>query len=118
MFDPRNDLPLCASRYIAAIDAVCGQGTALELLKISLCLNDHAQIVYVEETGCYFLRVDEFDRWSNRRVGMLEAIATMPFKSLDVFRAEIATWAQEDYANVVDANGLNALIELGLINNR
>lgn len=49
---------------------------------------------------------------------MLEAIATMPFKSLDVFRAEIATWAQEDYANVVDANGLNALIELGLINNR
>jgi len=45
---------------------------------------------------------------------MLDAVATMPFKSVEAFRAEIATWTPQDYAHVHDTTGLDALIKLGL----
>ncbi|MGE8068853.1 hypothetical protein [Pseudomonas sp. NPDC089569] len=115
MFDPRNELPLCAGHYVQAIEAVRGKGAALQLLREFLCLNAHAEIVYASDINAYFLRLDEVDRWSNKRVGMLDAVSTMPFKVIEVFRAEIATWAPQDYAHVRDSLGLNALIKLGLL---
>ena len=115
MFDPRNELPLCASHYIKAVEAVRGQGAALQLLREFLCLNALAEMIYAVDINAYFLRLDDLDRWSNKRVGMLDAVSTMPFKSVEVFRAEIATWTPQDYAHVHDSMGLNALIELGLL---
>lgn len=106
MVDQRNDLYLCASHcIIQAVEAVRGQGAALQLLRECLCLNAHAEIVYALEINAYFLRLDDADRWSNKRVGMLDAVATMPFKSFEVFRAEIATWTPQDYAHVHDTRG-------------
>ena len=115
MFDPRNDLPLCASHYIKAVEVVRGQGAALQLLREFLCLSAHAGMIYAADINAYFLRLDDLDRWSNKRVGMLDAMATMPFKSLQVFRAEIATWTPQDYAHVRDTTGMDALIKLGLL---
>ncbi|WP_236195472.1 hypothetical protein [Pseudomonas glycinae] len=114
MVDPRNELHLCASHYIQAVKAVRGQGAALQLLREFLCLNAHAEIVYAQDINAYFLRLDDVDRWSNKRVGMLDAVATMPFKSVEAFRAEISTWTPQDYAHVHDTTGLDALIKLGL----
>ncbi|PPA03968.1 hypothetical protein C4E44_11505 [Pseudomonas sp. MWU12-2312b] len=90
----------------------------MQLLREFLCLNAHAEIIYLPDTHCYVLRVDEVDRWSNKRVGMLEAVSTMPFKSVQIFRAEIATWEPWDYKHVADATGLNALIKIGLLQGR
>ena len=115
MFDPRNELLLCASHYIEAVEAVRGQGTALQLLREFLCMNAHAEFVCAPDINAYFLRLDDLDRWSNKRVGMLDAVTTMPFKSLEVFRAEIATWTPQDYAHVHDTTGMDALIKLGLL---
>ncbi|WP_256575901.1 MULTISPECIES: hypothetical protein [unclassified Pseudomonas] len=114
MVDPRNELHLCASHYIQAVEAVRGQGAALQLLREFLCLNAHAEIVHAQDINAYFLRLDDVDRWSNKRVGMLDAVATTPFKSVEAFRAEIATWTPQDYAHVHDTTGLDALIKLGL----
>ncbi|KAB0483894.1 hypothetical protein BVK86_20560 [Pseudomonas reinekei] len=72
-------------------------------------------MVYAPDINAYFLRLDDLDRGSNKRVRMLDAVATMPFESVEVFRAEIATWTPQDYAHVHDSMGLNALIELGLL---
>lgn len=115
MFDPRNELPLCASHYIEAIEAVRGQGATLQLLRELLCLNAHAEMVYAPDINHFFLRLDDLDRWSNKRVGMLNAVSTMPFKSVEVFRSEIATWTPQDYAHVHDTTGMHALIKLGLL---
>jgi len=114
MFDARNELFLCANHFIEAVEAVRVQGAALQLLREFLCLNANAEIVYAPDINAYFLRLDEVDRWGNKRVGMLDAVSTMPFKAIDVFRSEIATWAPQDYAHVRDTTGLNALIKLGL----
>jgi hypothetical protein len=46
---------------------------------------------------------------------MLDAMATMPFKSVEIFRSEIATWTPQDYAHVHDTTGMDALIKLGLL---
>ncbi|MFJ3010676.1 hypothetical protein [Pseudomonas fluorescens] len=115
MVDPRNELHLCASHYIQAVEAVRGQGAALQLLREFLCLNAHAEIVYAPDINAYFLRLDDVDRWSNKRVGMLDAVATMPFKSFEVFQAEIATWTSQDYAHLRNTTGMDALIKLGLL---
>ena len=115
MFDPRNELPLCASHYIKAVEAVRRQGAALQLLREFLCLSARAEMVYALDIDAFFLRLDDLDRRSNKRVGMLDGVATMPFKSVEVFRSEIATWTPQDYAHVHDSTGLNALIELGLL---
>jgi hypothetical protein len=72
-------------------------------------------MVYAPGINAYFLHLDDVDRWSNKRVGMLDATATMPFKSVEVFQAEIATWTLQDYAHVHDATGMNALIRSGLL---
>ncbi|WP_256590209.1 hypothetical protein [Pseudomonas sp. Irchel 3A7] len=114
MFDPRNELLLCANHFIEAVEAVRGQGAALQLLREFLCLKAHAEIVYAPDINAYFLRLNDVDRWSNKRVGMLEAVSTMPFKAIEVFQAEIATWAPQDYAHVRDSLGVNALIKLGM----
>lgn len=114
MVYPRNELHLSASHYIQAVEAVRGQGAALQLLREFLCLNAHAEIVYAQDIKAYFLRLDDVDRWSNKCVGMLDAVATMPFKSVEAFRAEIVTWTTQDYAHVHDTTGLDALIKLGL----
>ncbi|MHA3736462.1 hypothetical protein ACXR0M_12390 [Pseudomonas sp. Eth.TT006] len=79
MFDPRNELLLCASRYIQAVEAVRGKGAAPQLLREFLCLSAHAEMVYAPDINAYFLRLNDVDRWSNKRVGMLDAVTTMPF---------------------------------------
>ncbi|EJM03526.1 hypothetical protein PMI18_01636 [Pseudomonas sp. GM102] len=91
-----------------------GTGAALQLLKEFLCLSARAEMVYAPGINAYFLRLDDVDRWSNKRVGMLDATATMPFKSMEVFRAEIATWTPQHYAHIHDTTGMDALIKLGL----
>lgn len=110
-----HELPLCPNRLIIAVEAVRGAGFALELLREQLRLRASATLVFSTYSGCYFLQVDDFDRYQNRCVGMLEAVSTLPFRSAEIFKNEIAGWKSSDITQVVDANGLKALAELGLV---
>jgi len=110
-----HELPLCPNRLIIAVEAVRGSGFALELLREQLRLRASAKLVFSTYSGCYFLQVDDFDRYQNRCVGMLEAGSTLPFRSAEIFKNEIAGWKSSDISQVVDANGLKALAELGLV---
>ncbi|ELF6204242.1 hypothetical protein BGP84_12890 [Pseudomonas putida] len=110
-----HELPLCPNRLIIAVEAVRGTGFALELLREQLRLRTSAKLVFSSYSGCYFLQVDDFDRYQNRCVGMLEAVSTLPFRSAEIFKNEIAGWKTSDITQVVDANGLKALAELGLV---
>ncbi|QDR68472.1 MULTISPECIES: hypothetical protein [Pseudomonas] len=110
-----HDLPLCPDRLIAAIEAVRGSGFALQLLREHLRLRASAKLVFSEYADCYFLQLDDVDRYQNSRVGMLDAMSTMPFRSSEIFRQEISTWTPADLARVVDTHGLKALAELGLV---
>lgn len=110
-----HELPLCPNRLIIAIEAVRGPGFALELLREQLHLRASAKLVFSSYSGCYFLQVDDFDRYQNRYVGMLEAVSTLPFRSAEIFKHEITGWKSSDISRVVDANGLKALAELGLV---
>lgn len=107
-----NDLPLCPNRLIAGVEAVRGSGFALELLREHLHLRGTACLVFSEYSDCYFLQLDDFDRYQNRRVGMLDAVSTMPFVSSDILKREISAWTPSDIAKVVDPKGLEALAEL------
>lgn len=111
---PRHDLPLCPNRMIIAAEAVRGPGFALELLREHLRLRASAKLVFSEYADCYFLQLDDVDRYQNSRVGMLDAMSTMPFRSSEIFRQEISTWTPANIARVVDTDGLKALGELGL----
>lgn len=110
-----HELPLCPNRLIIAVEAVRGAGFALELLREQLRLRASAKLVFSTYSGCYFLQVDDFDRYQNRCIGMLEAVSTLPFRSAEIFKNEIAVWKPSDISQVVDANGLKALAELGLV---
>lgn len=110
-----HELPLCPNRLIIAVEAVRGPGFAHELLREQLRLRASAKLVFSSYSGCYFLQVDDFDRYQNRCVGMLEAVSTLPFRSAEIFKNEIAGWKSSDISQVVDANGLMALVELGLV---
>lgn len=115
MTDSRNELPLCPNRYIHAVDSVRGQGFSLVLLRESLGLNSTAELIFSPGSNCFFLKLDDHDRWKNRRVGMLDAVSTMPFKASDIFKREISTWTVQHLAQVNDIIGVDALIELRLI---
>ncbi len=109
-----HELPLCPNRLIIAVEAVRGPGLALELLREQLRLRASAKLVFSSYSGSYFLQVDDFDRYQNRYVGMLEAVSTLPFRSAEIFKHEIAGWKSSDISQVVDANGLKALTKLGI----
>lgn len=111
----RHDLPLCPNRLIVAVEAVKGAGFALSLLREHLRLRASARLTFSPLSDCYFLELDDVDRYQNRNTGMLEAVSTMPFRSAELFRHEIATWTASDISRVQDAEGLKALRELGLI---
>ena len=115
MADKRCELPLCASRYIDAVTAVRGEGAALQLLREWLNLRASARLLYVPEANCYFVELDDIDRWKNPRVGMTEAVSTMPFKAADILKAEIQSWQVSDFADIADPVALHALIDLGVI---
>ncbi|WP_228759134.1 hypothetical protein [Pseudomonas neuropathica] len=70
------------------------------------------RIVYAPDINAYFVRLDDVDRWSNKRVGMLDAVATMLFKSFEVFQAEIATWTSQDHAHVRNTTGDGCLDQI------
>ncbi|WP_265535359.1 hypothetical protein [Pseudomonas saponiphila] len=109
------DVPLCPNRLILAVEAVRGSGVALVLLREHLHLRTTAKLVFSTYSGCFFLQLDEIDRFQNQRVGMLEAVSAMPFKSSEIFKHEVSTWTVSDIAAVKDAVGIRALTELGLI---
>ncbi|MDH1692595.1 hypothetical protein [Pseudomonas sp. GD03766] len=109
-----HDLPLCPNRMIVAVDAVRGAGFALELLREHLHLRASARLVYSQSSDCYWLQLDDFDRFQNPYVGMLEAVSTMPFRSGDILKREISNWTPADIARVKDADGLRAFTELGI----
>jgi hypothetical protein len=115
MTDSRNELPLCPNRYIHAVDSVRGKGFSLVLLRESLGLNSTAELIFSPGSNCFFLKLDDHDRWKNPRVGMLDAVSTMPFKASDIFKREIGTWTIQNIAQVNDTIGVDALIELRLI---
>lgn len=100
---------------ITAVEAVRGTGFALELLREHLHLRASARLVYSAYAECYFLQLDDADRFQNKRVGMLDAMSTMPFRSSEIFRQEISTWTLSDISRVVEAEEVKALIELGLV---
>lgn len=85
----RYDVPLCRNRLIVALEAVRGPGIALALLREHLQLRETAKLVFSSYSDCFFLRLDEIDRFQNRRVGGLEAVTTMPFKAGEIFKHEI-----------------------------
>lgn len=110
-----HDLPLCPNRLVDAVEAVRGAGFALELMREHLHLRASARLVFSEYADCYFLQLDDFDRFQNPRVGMLDATATMPFRSSEILRNEVSKWTQSDIARVKEADGQKALAELGLL---
>lgn len=110
----RYDVPLCPNRFVVAMDAVRGSGFALALLREHLHLRASARIVFSTCSNCYFLQLDDVDRYQNSRVGMLDAISTMPFRSSEIFKAEISNWTRSDISRVKDAEALKALKEIGL----
>lgn len=110
-----NELPMCPNRMIVAVDAVRGTGFALQLLREHLHLRASARLVFSSYSGCFFLELDDFDRFKNPRVGMLEAVSTMPFRSSDIFKQEMSTWTASDIAGVEDPEGIKALTELRVI---
>lgn len=116
MTDKRCELPLCSSRYIDAVTTVSGEGAALQLLREWLNLRASARLLYVPEANCYFVELDDIDRWKNPRVGMTEAVSTMPFKAADILKAEIKSWEVSNFAHIVDPVALHVLIDLGVIN--
>lgn len=111
----RHDLPLCPNRLITVIEAVRGAGFALELLRERLHLHPSAGLAYSAYAECFFLQLDDVDRFENKKVGMLDAVSTMPFRSSEIFRQEISTWTPSDISRVVEAEEVKALIELGLV---
>ncbi|WP_050507417.1 hypothetical protein [Pseudomonas syringae] len=116
MTDKRQELPLCASRYIDAVAAVRGEGAVLQLLTTSLNLRASARLLYVAEVNCYFLKLDTADRWENPRVGTTEAMSTLPFKAANILKTEIKSWSVLDYAHITDPTALQALVDLSVIN--
>ncbi|MFJ2452603.1 hypothetical protein ACIOWK_12945 [Pseudomonas protegens] len=111
----RHNLPMCQNRLIIGIDAVRGVGFVLSLLREHLHLRPSARLIFSECADCYFLQLDDVDRYQNARVGFLDAMSTMPFRSYQIFKQEISSWKPSDLADVVDADGLKALFELGLV---
>ncbi|WP_143024614.1 hypothetical protein [Phytopseudomonas seleniipraecipitans] len=109
------DVPLCPNRLILAVEAVRGPGIALALLREHLQLRETATMVFSAYSDCFFLRLDEIDRFQNRRVGGLEAVSTMPFKAGEIFKYEVASWTVSDVAAVEGMQGVRALTALGLI---
>ncbi|EME9750180.1 hypothetical protein I5F53_10915 [Pseudomonas aeruginosa] len=109
------DVPLCPNRLILAVEAVRGPGIALALLREHLQLRETATMVFSAYSDCFFLRLDEIDRFQNRCVGGLEAVTTMPFKAGGIFKREVSTWTDSDVAGVEDATGVGALTALGLM---
>ena len=115
MTGPQNDVPICPNRLVIAVESVRGKGTALALMREHLHLGPSAKLLFSDQSDCYFLQLDDHDRWQNPRVGMLDAISTMPFKTGEILRREISTWSSADISTVDDEEGLHALHELGLI---
>lgn len=111
----QHDLPLCRNGLITAVDAVRGTGSVIGLLREHLHLRASSRLVFSEYANCYFLQVDDRDRYQNPRVGMTDAVSTMPFRSHQILKQEMSSWNASDLAQVVDADGLKALIELGLV---
>lgn len=116
MTDKRQELTLCASRYIDAVASVRGEDAVLQLLRVSLNLRASAQLLYVPEVNCYFLELDDADRWENPRVGTTEALSTLPSRAADILKAEIKSWGLLDYAHITDPAALQALVDLLVIN--
>lgn len=110
-----HDVPLCPSKFILAVEAVRGPAAALALLREHLQLRPSAGLVFSSYSDCFFLQLDEIDRFQNRRVGGLEAVSTMPFIAGEIFKYEVSTWAAADVARVTDSEGIRAHKELGLI---
>ena len=114
MTAPENDVPICPNRLVIAVEAVRGKGSALALMREHLCLGPSAKLLFSDQSDCYFLQLDDHDRWQNPRVGMLDAISTMPFKTGEILWQEISTWSVTDVSTVGHGEGLQALLELGL----
>lgn len=110
-----HDIPLCASRYINVVTAVRGQSGVLQLLRESLSLRASARLLFVPDIDCYFIELDEVDRWENPLLGMAEAMSRMPFKAADILKAEIRSWSLLDYAHITDPAALQTLIDLSVI---
>lgn len=115
MTNPQNELPLCASRYIQAVTAVRGEGAALQLLRESFSLRASARLHFVPDINCYFVELDDVDRWENPKVGKADAMATMPFKAADVMKKEICSWRLLEFAHIFDPVVLRVLVELSVI---
>ncbi|MBV4540085.1 hypothetical protein [Pseudomonas vlassakiae] len=111
----QHDLPLCPNRMIIAVEAVRGIGFALELLREHLHLRASAGLVYSQDANCYFLQLDDLDRFENKRVGMIDAVSTMPIRSGEIFRQEISTWTSLEISRVIEPDQVKALTELGLV---
>ncbi|PNV99377.1 hypothetical protein [Pseudomonas protegens] len=105
MPDSRNELPLCPKKYIQAVSLIKGPDYPLTLIRSKLQLNENAELIFSEFADSYFLKVDDQDRWENQRVGMIDAVSTMPFKSLGIFKEEIVTWSADDVARAQSVEG-------------
>ena len=106
---------MCPNRFIIAVEAVRGPGASLALLREHLHLQASATLVFSSYSECYFLELDEIDRYQNQSIGMLETVSIMPFKTGEIFRHKISTWTLKDISRVDDDMGIKALTKLGLI---
>lgn len=100
---------------IDGVEAVRGTGSALQLLREHLHLRSTVRLIYSASAECYFLKLDDVDRFQNKRVGMLQTMSTKPFRAREIFSHGIASWTPDDIARVVAPQKVKVLIELGLV---
>lgn len=59
----QHDLPMFPNRFIMAVEAVYCPSAALALLRDHLHLRPSAKLVFSSYSGCYFLQLNEIDRF-------------------------------------------------------
>jgi hypothetical protein len=100
-------LPLCPKKYIQAISLVKGHDYPLTLIRSKLGFNEVAELIFSGYADGYFLKLDDQDRYGNRRVGMIDAVTVMPFVSFEIFKEEIAMWSAGEATKVHSVEGFD-----------
>jgi hypothetical protein len=63
----------------------------------------------------YLLVVDDTDRYSNPRLGLIEAVECTSVEAARIFYMEVRSWSLKDYQGIDTAQGATAVVKLGIV---
>lgn len=106
-------LYLCRSELIDAAIAVRGKGFPMELLRSHFQLRPSAHVIKGEEG--YLLVVDDTDRYSNPKLGLIEAVECTSVEAARIFTLEARSWSLKDYQGIETTQGATAVVKLGIV---